>query len=185
MAWYKSQASNNSAGIIVRFFWEIPGGPVVRTWHFHCPGPGSSPGQETKILQKCVLVAQSCPPLCDHMDCYPTGYSVHGILQARILKWVANPFSRRSLPPRDWTQVTCTAGRFFTIWATREAQKPVAKKKERKKKILPIKKETGFHFANLTTVLKLITPSSFSPWALDISLRHRKKVQSGSPWPRL
>ena len=49
---------------------------------------------------------------------------VHGILQARILQWIAIPFSRGSSRPRDQTQVFHTAGRFFTIWATREA--PVA-----------------------------------------------------------
>ena len=43
-------------------------------------------------------------------------------LQARILEWVAFPFSRRSSQPRDWIQVTCIAGRFFTVWDTREAQ---------------------------------------------------------------
>ena len=44
-----------------------------------------------------------------------------GILQARILKWVSMPSSRESSRSRDWTQVSCIAGRFFTIWATREA----------------------------------------------------------------
>ena len=44
------------------------------------------------------------------------------ILQARILEWVAFPFSRGSSQPRDWTQVSCIAGRFFTSWATTEAQ---------------------------------------------------------------
>ena len=47
-------------------------------------------------------------------------HSVLGILQARILKWVAIPFSRGSSQPRDWTWVSCIAGRFFKIWATRE-----------------------------------------------------------------
>ena len=46
----------------------------------------------------------------------------HGILQARILKWVAIPFSRGSSQPRDGTQVSHFAGRFFTSWATKEAQ---------------------------------------------------------------
>ena len=46
-------------------------------------------------------------------------YSVHGILQARILKWVAFPFFRGSSQPRDQTQVSCIAGRFFSSWATR------------------------------------------------------------------
>ena len=68
-----------------------------------------------------VLAAQSCPILCDPMDCSPSGSSVQGILQARILKWVAIPFSRGSSWSADWTWVSCIAGRFFTVWATREA----------------------------------------------------------------
>ena len=72
-------------------------------------------------LKKVKLVAQSCPTLCDPMDCNPPGSSVHGILQARILEWVAIPFSRGSSWPRDLTYVSCFAGRFFTIWATWEA----------------------------------------------------------------
>ena len=54
------------------------------------------------------------------MDCGLSGSSVHVILQARILEWVAFPFSRGSSWPRGWTRFSCTAGRFFTIWATRE-----------------------------------------------------------------
>ena len=48
--------------------------------------------------------------------------SVHGILQARTLEWVAMPSSRGSSQPRDQTQISCIAGGFFTVWATREAQ---------------------------------------------------------------
>ena len=55
-------------------------------------------------------------------DCSPAGPSVHGISQARILEWVAIPFSRGSSQPRDWIQVSCIAGGFLTIWATREAR---------------------------------------------------------------
>ena len=51
------------------------------------------------------------------MDCSPPGSCVHEIFQARILKWVAISFSRGSSRPRDWTWVSCTAGRFFTNWA--------------------------------------------------------------------
>ena len=59
-----------------------------------------------------VKVPQSCPTLCDPMD---NGvHEVHGILQATILEWVAFPFSRGSSQPRDQTQVSHTAGRFFT-----------------------------------------------------------------------
>ena len=65
----------------------------------------------------CVLVAQLCTTLCDSMDCSLPGSSVHGILQARTLEWVAFPFSRGSSRLRDQTQVSCTAGRFFSIWA--------------------------------------------------------------------
>ena len=63
-----------------------------------------------------VLVAQSCPTLCDPMDCSPPGSSVQWVLQTKILEWVAIPFSRRSSRARDWTWVSCLAGRFFTIW---------------------------------------------------------------------
>ena len=55
------------------------------------------------------------------MDCSPSGSSAHGILQVRIVECVAIPFPRGSSQPRDWTQVSCTAGRFFIIWSTREA----------------------------------------------------------------
>ena len=53
-----------------------------------------------------VLVAQSCPTLCDTMDCSLPDSSVHGILQARILEWVAMPSSPGSPQLRDWTQVS-------------------------------------------------------------------------------
>ena len=82
--------------------WEFPGDPVVRTQHFHCPK---------------VKITQWSSTLCDPMD-----YTVHEILQARILEWVAFLFSRGSSLPRDRTQFSHIAGRFFTSWATREAQ---------------------------------------------------------------
>ena len=67
-----------------------------------------------------MLVTQSCPTLCDPMDCNPSGSSVRGILQARIPEWVAISFFRGSSQARDLTQVSCIAGRFFIVWATRE-----------------------------------------------------------------
>ena len=63
----------------------------------------------------CVLVAKLCLTLCDTMDCSLPGSSVHEIFQARILEWVAIPFSSGSSRPRDQTQVSQTAGKFFTI----------------------------------------------------------------------
>ena len=53
------------------------------------------------------LVTKSCPALCDSMDCIPPGFSVHGILQARIVEWIAISFSRGSSQPRDQTVVSC------------------------------------------------------------------------------
>ena len=57
---------------------------------------------------------------CDSMDCNPPGSSVHGILQSRILEWVAIPFSRGSSWPRDLTELFYIAGIFFNFWVTRE-----------------------------------------------------------------
>ena len=69
------------------------------------------------------LVAKSCPTLCDPTDCSLPGSSVHGILWAKILEWVAISFSRGSSRPRDQTQVSHIAGRCFNFCATREALK--------------------------------------------------------------
>ena len=65
-------------------------------------------------------VAQSCPTLCDPMDCSLPGSSIHGIFRARVLEWVASSFSRRSSWPRDWTWVSRIVGKCFTVWATRQ-----------------------------------------------------------------
>ena len=67
------------------------------------------------IPSKEIPVAQSCPTLCDPVDCSRPGSSAHGILQARILEWVTISFSRVSSQPRDRTLVSCIAGRFFTV----------------------------------------------------------------------
>ena len=58
-------------------------------------------------------VAQSCPTLCDPMDCSLPGFSVHGIFQARVLEWVVISFFRGSSRPRDRTQVSCIVDRCF------------------------------------------------------------------------
>ena len=96
----------------------------VLTWPFpHCTGVGRerSSSLRPSILsdqdctlgtsfnnsKKKVLVTQSCPTLCDPMVCSPPGSPVHEILQARVLEWVAIPFSRGSSQPRDWAWVYC------------------------------------------------------------------------------
>ena len=71
---------------------------------------------EHRIYESESEVAQSCPTLCDPMDCSPPGSSAHEILQARILEWVAISFSKGSSQPRDRTQVSRIAGRHFIIW---------------------------------------------------------------------
>ena len=106
-----------------------------------CPSPGDLPNLGTEprcpplqadsftaeprgeLSLSIVLcsVTQSCLILCDPMDFSLPGSSVQGILQARILEWVAMPFSRGSSKPRSRTQVSHITGRVFTIWATREA----------------------------------------------------------------
>ena len=71
----------------------------------------------TIVLTVKGKVAQSCPTLWD-----PKDYTAHGILQARTLEWGAVPLCRGSSQPRDRTQISPIAGKFFTSWATREAQ---------------------------------------------------------------
>ena len=73
-----------------------------------------------KYVKMKILVAQSCPTLCDFMN-YSSPDSSVQILQARILEWVAIPFSRGSSQPRGQSRVYCIAGRFFTVRATRKA----------------------------------------------------------------
>ena len=63
-------------------------------------------------------VVQLCVTLCDSMDYSSPGSSAHGFLQARILEWVAIPFSKRFSLHKDWTRVSCIVSRFFTIWIT-------------------------------------------------------------------
>ena len=88
----------------------------------HCMNGAATQGERipqypSGLNKMKVKVAQSCLTLCNPMDC-----TVHRILQARILEWVAIPFFRESSQPRDQTQVFRIAGGFFTSWATRETQ---------------------------------------------------------------
>ena len=95
------------------------------TWHLH-PSCLCLDGPSVCVcvcVCVCMLVTQLCLTLCNLMDSSPPG-SVHGILQARILEWVATSFSKGSCWPRDWTQPSYIAGRFFTAWTTREAHGP-------------------------------------------------------------
>ena len=73
-------------------------------------------GELWNISAVVCLVVQSCSTLCDIMDCSPPGSSVHGILQARILEWVATPSTRGSSQPRNRTQVSHIAGSPGGLW---------------------------------------------------------------------
>ena len=74
-----------------------------------------------KKMWECLLSHFSHVRLCDAMDCSPPGSSVHGILQARMVEWVAMPSSSGSSQPGCQTRISQITGRFFTMWATREA----------------------------------------------------------------
>ena len=90
---------------------------VVQWLRLHAPNArvlGSNPSQGVSEI------AQSCLTLCDPMDCGLPGFSIHGILQARILEWVTISFSRGSSRPKDRTWVSRIGGRRFNLWATRK-----------------------------------------------------------------
>ena len=79
-------------------------------------------GLDLHLIDECVLSFSCVQLFVTPMDCSFPGSSIHEILQARILEWIAIPFSRRSSQPRDQTQDSHIADRFFTVWAIRNAQ---------------------------------------------------------------
>ena len=85
---------------------------VSNTSNFNGLTPWASVSSSVKVKWK----------LLSHVRLFVTPWTIHGLLQARILEWVAFPFSRKSSQPRNWTQVSHIAGGLFTSWATREAQ---------------------------------------------------------------
>ena len=117
-------------------------------------------------------VAQSCPTLCDPVDCSSPGSSVHGILQARVLEWVAISFSRASSQPRDRTQVSCIAGRRFILWATREA--PLGR-------FLKLRRGTGELCQSDTMTEK--TPSAIAGFE-DVKEPQSKDVMASRNWKK-
>ena len=100
-------------------------------------------------------VTQSCPTLCDPIDCSLPGSSVHGIFQAIVLEWDAISFSRGSSQTRAWTQVSRIIDRHFTVWATREVSVDTAPEHtERRDRLMP---------SRCLTFLILICPLLFPP----------------------
>ena len=108
---------------------QLPGDARSDHTNRSCKGGGQEWTREPSLSLHCVrrlyvcLVTQSCSTPYNPINCSRPGSSVHGILQARILEWVATSFSRGSSQPRNRICVSCTAGRFFNIWATREVRK--------------------------------------------------------------
>ena len=92
---------------------DTQGGPVCPSCSFH---------QWQHLASLFALCCSVGSPLCDPVDYNLPSSSVHRIFQARILEWVASPFSRGSSQPRDRTQVSGTASRLSTVWATRKLQ---------------------------------------------------------------
>ena len=106
--------STDRQGSPPEFFWItlrklLPGTQCAFGSHFYCDFHG------------CAQLLQSCLTPYDSVDCSLPGSSVHGILQAKILAWGTISFSKESSRPRNWTHISCIAGRFFTNSATWEA----------------------------------------------------------------
>ena len=124
---WPQMAAGSGARLVLPSHLQNPGQPLCHfykvQWSVTCVMSWRGDRCVKETLLVCVLVTQPCPTLCDPLDCSPPGFSVRGILQAGILEWVDIPFSRGSSWSKHQTWVSCIVGRFFTIWATREAQR--------------------------------------------------------------
>ena len=115
------QCQHHGCDMVLKFYKMLPLGQgttrLVQNWE-----RSTSRLYAVTLLESKSEVAQSCPTLCEPMDCSPPCSSVHGVFQVRVLEWVAISFSRGSSRPRDGTQVSHIADGFFIIWATKEDQ---------------------------------------------------------------
>ena len=123
--------------------WQIDGETMETVMDFIFLGSKTTVngdcGHEIKMLATWKKVTHS---VVSHL-CNPMDYTVHGTLQPKILEWVAILFSRGSSHPRNQTLVSCITGRFFTMWATREA--PWKKSYDKPRQSI---KKQKYHFAN-------------------------------------
>ena len=104
-------------------------------------------------IELCLSVTKSCLTLHDPMDCSLPGSSVHGISQAGILEWVSISFSKGFFWPRDWSQVSCIAGKFFTT-------EPAGKPSVHRRAYFFLPQDFAHMFFSLPTMFLL----SHSPW---------------------
>ena len=118
LGWVLVQCFGETLAVCLPWGWGCPAGTDCYELN-GCFPQNSCVGALTPNVRvlccHCCVVAQSCPTLCDPMDCSPPGFSVRGVLQAGILEWVAISFFQGSSRPRDQTRVSHTAGRFFTV----------------------------------------------------------------------
>ena len=131
--WCDSQGISGDFIIAVRQAWALEVNSTRTRVFLLFKDPGTEPWVLTALCSALsplagsrnhsvkVKATQASPTLCNPMDCSLPGSSVHGILQARILEWVAVPFPSGSSQPRYQTQVSCSVGGFLTVWATTEA----------------------------------------------------------------
>ena len=116
-----------------------------------------------------VKVSSLFLTLCNSMDCSLPGSFVHGILQARILEWVAIPFFRVSSWLRDWIWVSCIVGRFFTGWATKIIHHPLT--------IISIESHQFPHVCSRYFIFKIVSEFQFYFW-LGVSVQFSLVAQS-------
>ena len=114
--------------------------PSLSSWNYH-----------SLVNWLCVLVAHSRPTLWDPKDCSPPSSSFHGSLQARILEWVAIPFSRGSSQSRDWPWLSCIAGRYFSLSEPPGKHHPLTQYKIKSLKFGKKTKTVCVHFKEFTT----------------------------------
>ena len=152
--------------------------------------PWDSPGKNTGVgchfLLQCLKekseseVAQLCPTLSDPMDCSLPGSSVHGILQTRILEWVAIPFSRGSFQPKDWTWFSCIAGRFFTVSTTKETLKVISLYlKRHRKSVKQMNDREALCFGRITLAA---VHRRYLSWQVQESRGPLRSLMSSSKW---
>ena len=119
-------------------------------------------------LSYLYLVTQSCPTLCNPMNCSLPGFSVHGVLRTRILEWFAVPSFRGPSQARDQIQISHNGDRFFISWATREAQNCLGVQGKKKR-------------AFLILMWKIREWTSFFLWILGMSVWNQELLTGFLP----
>ena len=133
--------------------------PLVSIWSLYEPNSfiSSYLGKESEVTQLCLT-------LCDSMDCSLSGSSIRGILQARILEWIAISFSRGSSQPKEWTHVFLIAGRLFTLWATSENPSYLEKHWNPSQWPLFLMTSKKFHETSRNLLEKYVLDCMYSPF---------------------